>query len=1037
MKHLAVSLTFSLAAVWVGWGRPDFDDSTLAPDDYLEICDMAGCDHWWGLGDEIGTSYGDYFEVVSGSSLKTLRVTGLPYGVSFNPAEWSLTGKPSKMGWYYPVFSAENKNGYKHTLVFRIGTGDVGQDYSKDEIGYDISYYVKSEATDGWEQYYDFDWLYSGGVQQGYPFELKLPTDYKATVKFSTNIKVVKSKSSMDGEPCDKYSCLPLTPGKGTCTVTALIDGEMKTTAFSFIVQGSPSQYFRAESNDPSLGTTSGGGVYAIGTAIPLKATPKSGAVFAGWYYDSSCISVFNPQDGDVDWRTPTVKGLTMGADVPTELYAAFASKEEDLAKGVSIRGFDKVLGEGDEWSLVQEDDGEYAKFHFLVDSLSVPKVTLKSGAPSWISLDPDVSGDEDYEENTCFYKIRVASGKQPTPGLQTVTLQAVNASGARVEKTIYVDVPNLVNEYFSVDDLLEFTPDVAIEPIDFSDVGIDFGAGETLTVSGLPKGLSFDSRLHVVKGTPTAPGISTVTFTAKLKVEDETGKMVAVTAVATATWVVDDYPLLSVMPFTESDEVGGTVTGGGTYKPGTKVTLRATAAKGYVFAGWSGLDEFRTNGLDLRNPTVTYVTGTMDEEILALFVEKERDAASLGITVLKYHQHDRYFDDCYYDDDDDSGFHDWRYDFECYENYEEYIRSWLGRDDECWDEWWNECWEDDVYRGPIATRLFVGVMATQLVAVSSFSLSKIALRGRLPSGLSFNARTSEITGIPTKAGLYTVSIVASNQSGASLSRDLMIRVEELPECACGSFHGLLALGVEDTRSEKILRSYVGPVEVSISSIGRISGKWIVDGKAFSFTSKGFYDRYRFRFPVTLEGRRYEFAINLVDHDGYLPEYQIYVKDMENGHNGILDGGTVCRTSVGLPGLPFLSTSTLRDISVRIGDVDDSPDDVDDRVTLKVARNGKVTVAGVVDKNAFSYATEFIVEEDSLSRGEDDGTLSVNPSGRGFVWVYIPPRSRTGFEGRLFKIPLVYEGPTLRVDREGGNVLELDNYLDFQDWWGN
>ena len=63
--------------------------------------------------------------------------------------------------------------------------------------------------------------------------------------------------------------------------------------------------------------------------------------------------------------------------------------------------------------------------------------------------------------------------------------------------------------------------------------------------------------------------------------------------------------------------EAMGKVTGGKTAKAGTKLTLKATANKGYVFSHWEGP---LGDGIDPRNPSISYVVGESDVEFVAYF---------------------------------------------------------------------------------------------------------------------------------------------------------------------------------------------------------------------------------------------------------------------------------------------------------------------------------------------------------------------------------------------------------------------------------
>jgi hypothetical protein len=76
-----------------------------------------------------------------------------------------------------------------------------------------------------------------------------------------------------------------------------------------------------------------------------------------------------------------------------------------------------------------------------------------------------------------------------------------------------------------------------------------------------------------------------------------------------------------------------GKVTGGKTAKAGAKLTLKATANKGYVFSHWEGP---LGDGIDPRNPSISYVAGESDTEFVAHFVPVKDDVAAISFTMPK-----------------------------------------------------------------------------------------------------------------------------------------------------------------------------------------------------------------------------------------------------------------------------------------------------------------------------------------------------------------------------------------------------------------
>ena len=218
----------------------------------------------------------------------------------------------------------------------------------------------------------------------------------------------------------------------------------------------------------------------------------------------------------------------------------------------------------------------------------------------------------------------------------------------------------------------------------------------------GLPAGLKFDAKTGTISGAATkADTVAAVTFTKK-------GAETYTTQI-----FVGPLPVLAV----ECDLNKGKVTGAGAYAAGKKATLRATAAKGYVFAGWYADSRFSTpfkGAVDYRTPSMPYVTGTEDATIYARFVPAEEDA---GISLVGEFL-----------------------DFDLY-----------------WDDGTSEL----------------------ALEVESLSLPTIKVAG-LPAGLKYDAKTMTISGKPTKPGTYTVKVTMSNATVKNVVKEFRIIVPNL-----------------------------------------------------------------------------------------------------------------------------------------------------------------------------------------------------------------------------------------------------------------
>ena len=238
-----------------------------------------------------------------------------------------------------------------------------------------------------------------------------------------------------------------------------------------------------------------------------------------------------------------------------------------------------------------------------------------------------------------------------------------------------------------------------------------------TATASGLPTGLKFNAKTLQITGTPTKGGVYWVQIKAKNAAGYQWAENVMVTVSGDGKEAKEPkltrtayYPL-TVICATE----GGTASGTGVYAEGKKVTIKATPAKGYVFAGWyetaaeakgggRGATALPASmsvtlpGADYRSPSMSVAVPEM-RYVFAKFATKEEDAASLALAV-----------------------------------------------------------ED-------ATTEKDGTLELDLGAcVDSLSLPKLSVAG-LPSGIKYDAKTMTLAGKATKPGVYMVTVKATNAS--------------------------------------------------------------------------------------------------------------------------------------------------------------------------------------------------------------------------------------------------------------------------------
>ena len=304
-------------------------------------------------------------------------------------------------------------------------------------------------------------------------------------------------------------------------------------------------------------------------------------------------------------------------------------------------------------------------------------------------------------------------------------------------------------------------TPKTEIEPI-VLDV-VNCKSLPKVTVKGLPPGLKFTAKklitrdgsvlkANTVYGAPTKSGVYELTAT----VTTATKK----TATATVTFVVADGAKGERVLRINCNADRGKVSGAGVYAPGKKVTIKATAAKGYVFAGW--YDEVEGGRLagdvDSRTPTCQYVMPSNDSMLFAKFARAIDDDADLLVRV----------------------------DGEDVDRY--------------------ECAPNEAIR-PIV-----------LDAYYCTSLPKVTVKG-LPPGLKFTAKAVDVKA--TKSGAYETILTVTTAGKSKLERRFPIAVDNLASANSRLLvknAGASAVALKNARGEKYT-VYAGVSEHDLPAI--------------------------------------------------------------------------------------------------------------------------------------------------------------------------------------------------------------------------
>lgn len=418
------------------------------------------------------------FTVDSGSSVKSVSVSGLPSGLKYDAARRTVSGRPTRSGVYYVTVTAKNTGGYAHSLVqeWNVDNSSNGDfddiDLSSMEVWEDGEYGYRSVFAPGALSVGEW-------VNDNHDFHVKSMTGLPSGVKLYRN-----------PFQCGSLEGMPTKAGAFRISITDYFGYKARQTV---LVQDHGSARFQAVSRYDYRGAAKGSGIYQVGAKISLTVAPKRGYYFAGWYCDSNFHEPFNY--GDKDYRNPTQK-VVFDWDMAQEqrtAYARFISKGEDSY--ISI--------DADETWNVDTTQGSDS-FWIDVDSQTVPKLTAR-GLPSGVKL----SGTE----------LVIADTSKLKPGTSVVTLTAKNVSGAMATKVLRIVVPNLQSYVF---DGLEYEASYVYR-VGESTVCRDcyicsYEGGWTVSASGLPPGLRFEASYGdcQLTGIATKAGVYTVTLTAK-----------------------------------------------------------------------------------------------------------------------------------------------------------------------------------------------------------------------------------------------------------------------------------------------------------------------------------------------------------------------------------------------------------------------------------------------------------------------------------------------------------------------------------------
>jgi hypothetical protein len=134
------------------------------------------------------------------------------------------------------------------------------------------------------------------------------------------------------------------------------------------------------------------------------------------------------------------------------------------------------------------------------------------------------------------------------------------------------------------------------------------------------------------------------------------------------------------------------------------------------------------------------------------------------------------------------------------------------------------------VIEDPRTQKAMVGVQYSLPITVASESspLNSMTVTG-LPAGLKYDATAKSIKGAPTAVGTKLVTITAKNALKTPAVLTFSIAVDPLPAWAQGTFNG-----------PSLLNSDLGSAAMTVTALGKATGKLAVSGKNYAFTAASY-----------------------------------------------------------------------------------------------------------------------------------------------------------------------------------------------------